>query len=107
MEQTNHPQPAQAGKDQQIQIKITDEILKGAYSNQALISHTATEFILDFINIYPAQAQGIITSKVIMSPAHMKSMIIAMQDNLKKYEEQFGPIEAGQNPANNFGFRTE
>lgn len=81
--------------DQQINVKITDETLKGSYSNQMVVSHTKEEFVLDFMNIafFPPPGQGVVTAKIITNPAHFKRMVAAMADNLKKYEEQFGKIE--------------
>jgi len=81
-------------QQQQINIKIPDEILKGAYSNQMVVSHTKDEFVLDFMNIafFPPPGQGIVTAKVITSPAHLKQMVLALTDNLNKYEQQFGKI---------------
>ncbi len=58
--------------NQQIQIKVADEILPGKYSNMAQIVHTKDEFVLDFMNVLPPQ--GIITSRVIVSPVHMKRL---------------------------------
>jgi hypothetical protein len=97
----------QQSNQQQIQLRITDEVLKGAYANTALISHNQEEFVLDFMNIYPAQQQGIINSRVIVSPQHIKRIITAMQDNIKNYEDRFGKIPDAAGPQHNFGFRTE
>ena len=93
---------AQSG---QIQVKVSDEVLKGTYANMVQISHGQEEFILDFMNIFPPQ--GIIASRVIVSPGHMKRLVAAMQENIKRFEDQFGPIAASSNPQPNFGFRTE
>jgi dihydrodipicolinate synthase/N-acetylneuraminate lyase len=103
MDQQNNQQPQQG--QQQVQVKIEDSVLRGAYANMMQVAHTQEEFVLDFMNIMGAA--GIVSSRVIVSPAHMKRIVAALQDNLKRYEEQHGTIEAGQNPANNFGFRTE
>ncbi len=97
--------PSGPAGGQQVQVKITDDILKGVYSNQAMITHTNNEFVLDFMNI--VQTNGIVTSRVIVSPAHMKALVLAMQDNLKKFEDQFGTIKAGEATSPQVGFRTE
>lgn len=89
----------------QIQVKVTDEVLKGVYANMLQVGHSAEEFILDFMNVYPPA--GILTSRVVVSPAHMKRILAALQDNLKRYEDAFGTIEAGNAPAHKVGFRTE
>jgi hypothetical protein len=81
---------------QQIQVKIPDDVLKGVYANMVQVGHTPEEFVLDFMNVIGVA--GIVTARVMLSPGHTKRMVAAMQDNLKKYEEQFGTIKgaAGQ-----------
>jgi len=85
--------PIQPG---QINIKISDELLAGKYSNMMQVAHTKEEFILDFFNVLPPQ--GIATARIITSPGHLKRIIIALQENLGKYEEQFGPVNAAEPP---------
>lgn len=76
---------------QNINIKVPDEVLKGNYSNFVVASHTKEEFMLDFMNVYGQQ--GIAVAKVIVSPGHFKRIAAAINDNLKKYEGQFGKID--------------
>ncbi|OGI21520.1 MAG: hypothetical protein A2808_00585 [Candidatus Moranbacteria bacterium RIFCSPHIGHO2_01_FULL_55_24] len=83
-------------QNQQIQIKTSDEKLKGEYSNIANIFHTKEEFVIDFMNVFPPT--GTLNSRVIVSPGHFKRMVTAMQENLKKYEDQFGNLEAAAAP---------
>ena len=90
---------------QQVQVKLPDDILKGAYSNNMQVMHTKEEFVMDFMNIFPPQ--GIVTARVLVSPAHFKRMVTAFQDNLKKYEEQFGKIAESEQQSGGIGFRTE
>lgn len=75
---------------QQIDIKIEDEILKGVYANNLFMSHTKEEFVLDFINLFPPT--GIVTSRVIVSPSHLKRIGKMVEENIRNYEEQFGEI---------------
>lgn len=82
-----------------IKIKILDETLKGSYANQISIMHTKDDFVLDFIYIYPPE--GIISSRVITNPHAYKRMVMAMLDNMKKYEEKFGEIEMAEYSNNN------
>ncbi|KKP67969.1 MAG: hypothetical protein UR66_C0009G0059 [Candidatus Moranbacteria bacterium GW2011_GWE1_35_17] len=93
----------QSNQSQQVQIKATDEKLKGEYSNAMQILHTKEEFVLDFLNIFPPT--GTLNSRVILSPGHFKRMIKAMEENLKKYEEQFGKIEIATEPKSEIGFK--
>jgi hypothetical protein len=87
---------------QQIQIKAKDEDLKGSYSNMMQVTHTKEEFILDFFLTAPPQ--GILASRVIMSPGHLKRMIKALVENISKYEEKFGKIEEAEAPEAKLGF---
>ena len=86
----------------QLQIKVKDEDLKGAYSNLMQITHTKEEFVLDFFLASPPQ--GVLASRVIMNPGHVKRMIKALSENLGKYEEKFGPIEAAEGSKKEIGF---
>ncbi len=90
---------------QQIQIKASDEQLAGSYANMMQVIHTKEEFVMDFVSLVPPQ--GVLASRVIISPAHAKRIAHALAENVKRYEEQFGVIEAGTNLQQNFGFRTE
>lgn len=79
-----------------INVKITDDELKGRYSNLLRITHTREEFILDFINLVPPQ--GIVTARVVTSPAHLKRIVRALSANLERYEKMFGVIEDTPDP---------
>jgi hypothetical protein len=78
-------------------VKISDDELKGRYSNLLRITHTREEFILDFINLVPPQ--GIVTARVVTSPGHLKRIIRAMVANLERYEQTFGTIQEADEPA--------
>jgi hypothetical protein len=88
---------------QQIQIKASDEKLKGEYSNVMQILHTKEEFVSDFLNVFPPT--GTLNSRVILSPGHFKRMVKAMEENLKKYEEANGKIEEAEAPKSGIGFQ--
>lgn len=87
---------------QELQIKIKDEDLKGAYSNLMRVSHSKEEFILDFFVVSPPS--GALASRVIVNPSHFKRMIGAFQENLEKYEGKFGKIECPETPQEKIGF---
>ena len=99
-------QNQQQSNQKQLQIKISDDVLKGAYANAMQILHTKEEFVLDFMNLSPHQGVGIVNSRVIMSPGHVKRVIAALQDNLKKYESNFGKIEEAEAPSE-LGFQAK
>lgn len=100
----NQNQQAENG---QIQVKITDEVLKGVYSNMAQVAHTPTgeEFVIDFMSILGMS--GIVNARVILSPGHFKRVVEAMSENLKNYEKTFGQIKPSESPKQHIGFRTE
>ena len=92
-------------EEKQIKIKAKDEDLKGKYSNLMQILHTKDEFVLDFFLVSPPQ--GILSSRIIMSPGHLKRMIKALRENIEKYEKKFGKIEMAEIPEQKFGFTPE
>jgi hypothetical protein len=79
-----------------IPVKIDDEELKGRYSNLLRVAHTREEFILDFINWVPPQ--GIVTARVVTSPGHLKRIVRALAESLKRYEETFGIVAEAPEP---------
>ena len=83
-------------KEQGVGIKITDEILRGAYANNMVVAHTKEEFFVDFINVIPPQ--GIVTARVIISPGHMKRILKALSENIGKYETKYGEISEAPEP---------
>lgn len=93
MQQAN-PQQNQ----KQMQIKISDDVLKGSYANAMQVAHSKEEFVLDFLNLSPHMGAGVVSSRVIMSPGHLKRVISALADNLKKYENSFGKIAEADAP---------
>lgn len=103
---TDQQQPgATAPQGEQVQVKISDEVLKGVYANMVQVGHTPEEFVLDFMSI--VGAAGIVSSRVFVSPGHFKRLVNAMGENLKNYEKQFGPVKASESPDHKIGFRTE
>ena len=87
----------------QLQIQLKPEVADGKYSNLAMIGHTPNDFLIDFIFAAPGMPQAPVVSRVIMSPENAKKLMLALGDNIKKYETQFGEIKIHGNmgPANN------
>jgi hypothetical protein len=77
----------------QLQIQLDDDVANGRYVNMALVNHTETEFTLDFIYVQPQQPRAKVLSRIITNPKHMKRLLLAIQENLAKYEQKFGPVE--------------
>lgn len=92
-------------EQRELKIKAKDDDLKGLYSNLMQIFHTKEEFIMDFFLASPPQ--GILVSRVIMNPGHLKRMLKALQENISKYEEKFGKIEEAKTPETKIGFGVE
>ncbi|OIO07616.1 hypothetical protein AUJ27_02130 [Candidatus Falkowbacteria bacterium CG1_02_37_44] len=91
--------------EQEIKIKSKEEDLKGSYSNLMQIFHTKEEFLFDFFLVSPPE--GILASRVIMSPGHAKRVWKALEENIRKYEEKFGKIEESSGPEAPLGFQVE
>jgi Protein of unknown function (DUF3467) len=79
--------------EMQLQIQLDDDIANGKYANMALVNHSETEFTLDFIYVQPQQPRAKVFARVITNPKHMKRLLLAMQDNLAKFESKFGPVD--------------
>ena len=80
----------------ELKVTFPESMRGGAYANNMFISHTREEFILDFMMITPPA--GSVTARVITSPGHMKRIVSALADNLKKYESKFGKITQAAEP---------
>jgi len=87
-------------EEKKMSLQINAEVAKGAYSNFALITHSRSEFVLDFAAMLPGNQGPQVQSRIIMSPEHAKRLLMALQDNMVKYEDRFGLIDisAGQQP---------
>jgi hypothetical protein len=85
--------PPQAGQQVQVQIQLDEETAQGAYVNMALVNHSETEFTLDMIYVQPQQPKAKVRARLITSPKHMKRLLFAMQEQVSRYEQRFGPIE--------------
>ncbi|BCR05939.1 hypothetical protein DESUT3_30080 [Desulfuromonas versatilis] len=79
-------------KDAKMEIQLDEETAQGVYSNLAVVNHTDAEFTLDFIFVQPQAPRAKVRSRVITSPKHIKRLILALEDNLRKYEQSFGQV---------------
>ena len=95
-----------AEEQKQVQIKADEKELLGQYSNLVMIHHNAEEFTLNFIYVFPSVPQGKLVASLILSPGHAKRLMRALQENLTRYESQFGAIPEGPAsvPTPNVGF---
>ena len=77
----------------QLNIELTDEVAGGVYSNLAIISHSPTEFVVDFVQMLPGTPKAKVKSRIVLSPQHAKHLYKALADNISKYESKFGTIK--------------
>ncbi len=79
-------------EENQLNIELPEELAEGAYVNLALIAHSPSEFVMDFIRILPGIPKGKVKSRVVMTPDHAYRLLQALQENVQRYEDSFGPI---------------
>ena len=79
-------------KENQLQIELKEDVAEGTYSNLAIIAHSTSEFVIDFVRMMPGVAKAKVKSRIVMTPEHAKRLAMALQDNLMRYEAQFGEI---------------
>ncbi len=95
-----------ANQENQINIELGEKEAEGIYSNLVLIAHSPAEFVLDFTRVLPGKPKAKVYSRIIMAPQHAKGLLMALEENVKKYEAQFGEIKIqGKNTgAKSMGF---
>ncbi len=79
----------------QINIELSEEVAEGTYSNLAIITHSHSEFVVDFVKLMPGVQKAKVKSRIILTPEHAKRLYKALLDNIKKYESVHGPIKEG------------
>lgn len=83
-----------------IDIELDNEVAQGHYSNLAIISHSTSEFVIDFAAVLPGVQKARVRSRVILTPEHAKRLLLSLQDNISRYETNVGKIEIPQNARN-------
>ncbi len=77
----------------QINIELSEETAEGIYSNLAMIAHSNSEFVIDFIRLMPGVPKAKVKARIVITPEHAKRLLNALKDNIEKYEQTFGPIK--------------
>ncbi|MVZ64371.1 DUF3467 domain-containing protein [Sphingobacterium sp. DK4209] len=90
MEDNNFNNP----EAQEISIELSEEIAEGVYSNLAIITHSNTEFVIDFVRIMPGVPKAKVKSRIVLTPEHAKRLMSALQDNVNRFEGQNGKIDS-------------
>jgi hypothetical protein len=83
----------------QISIELKEDVAQGTYSNLAIITHSTSEFVLDFVRVMPGVPKAEVKSRVILTPEHAKRLLHALKENIEKYEKVHGPIKKIEGPA--------
>lgn len=82
--------------DQQINIELSEEMAEGVYANLAMIAHSNSEFVIDFIRLMPGVPKAKVKSRIILTPEHAQRLLQALKDNISKYENNFGTIRESE-----------
>jgi hypothetical protein len=85
-------------KEQKINIELDDSTSQGIYSNLAVINHSPSEFVVDFVVIMPGNPKAKVRSRIILTPEHAKRFKSALADNIHRYEETHGEISSKEHP---------
>ena len=88
--------------EKEFSIDLKQEVAKGSYSNLAIITHSHSEFIIDFATMLPGLPKPEVGNRIVMTPEHAKRLYLALQDNINKYETQHGQIALGGEPKATF-----
>jgi len=83
-------------KDNQLNIELSEEIADGIYSNLAIITHSNSEFVIDFIKVMPGVPKAKVKSRIVLTPQHAKRLLMALGDNVQKFEQVNGKIKEGE-----------
>lgn len=89
----------------QLNIELSEDIAEGIYSNLAVITHSPQEFVIDFIRMMPGTPKAKVKARIVLTPQHAKRFMLALKDNISKFESIHGNIKSDENPAipMNFG----
>ena len=80
----------------QINIELSEEVAEGIYANLAMIAHSNSEFVIDFIRLMPGVPKAKVKSRIVITPEHAKRLLKALSDNIQKFEETFGAIKQSE-----------
>ena len=95
---------ANENQQQRMEIELDAETAQGKYSNLAIISHSPSEFVLDFAAVLPGVQKAKVKSRIILTPEHAKALMLSLQENVARYERNVGPIELHKSRGPQGGF---
>ncbi len=85
-------------KQQQINIELDEKVAEGTYSNLAIINHSVSEFVVDFISMMPGAPKAKVKSRIVLTPQHAKKFLRALNDNIVRFEKAHGVIKDYEQP---------
>ena len=80
-------------KQQGLQIELTPDVAQGKYANFAIITHSSSDFVVDFARVLPGLPKAQVKSRIILAPEHAKRLLAALQENIMRYEHEYGTIK--------------
>jgi len=80
-------------KEQKLNIELPEDVAEGVYSNLAIITHSHSEFIIDFVNVMPGVPKAKVKTRIILTPQHAKRLMKALMENVTKFERTFGEVK--------------
>jgi hypothetical protein len=83
--------------ENQLNIELTEDVAEGVYANLAVITHSSSEFVLDFIRVMPGIPKAKVKSRVVLTPEHAKRLLMALEDNIEKFEAANGNVKVQNN----------
>ena len=94
--------PPQQNPEGSIDVELSEEIAEGTYANLAMIAHSNSEFILDFIRLMPGVPKAKVKARIILTPEHTKRLLEALRENISRFEEAYGDINSSTDSFNGF-----
>ena len=80
-------------KKQGLQLELPQDVAQGEYANFAIITHSSSDFVIDFARVLPGVPKAMVKSRVLLAPEHAKRLLGALQENIVRYEREYGPIK--------------
>lgn len=77
---------------EQARIDISEDVAQGIYSNLVVVSHSSSDFMMDFVQLFPGMPAPKVRSRVILSPEHAKELMLLLNENIERFEERYGKI---------------
>lgn len=94
-------------RSSKINVELGEKEAEGIYANLAVITHSPSQFILDFARVLPGSPKGKVYARIVMTPQHVKLLAQALEENIRKFEDQFGDIRISGGAEHNIGFQPQ